>query len=151
MLKDKEGGGKMQMKNRTEIRNAKTANTVQASVHKEADSCWGGNTDVASTDPGSGSQRRKLEERRVSFSSICKDAREVNRRRGRAKEELARGVEGGGVTNLDCENLITVETCVRAVVRWTLRRGSDTLKGESKNCSSVQMFCEEQHNVICTW
>lgn len=40
---------------------------------------------------------------------------------------------GWGGTNLECENLITVESCVCAVVRWTLRRGSDTLKGEQVN------------------
>lgn len=40
---------------------------------------------------------------------------------------------GKGVTNLECENLITVESCVCAVARRPLRRGSDRLKGERVN------------------
>lgn len=45
-----------------------------------------------------------------------------------AGEEGRRKSSLGG-TNLDCENLITVQTCI-CVVRWTLKRGSDILKGE---------------------
>lgn len=42
-LKDKEGKWESaKEKNRTEIRNAEIADTVQASVHKEANSCSGG-------------------------------------------------------------------------------------------------------------
>lgn len=57
-------------------------------------------------------------------------------RRGRAKEEFDREVEGWWglrVTNLQCENLITEESCMCAVVRWTLRKGSNTLKGDQVN------------------
>lgn len=63
----KEERGKMQMRNRTEIKNAKIADTVQAPVHKEVNSCCGENTYGTSTTPGMASQRRKLEERQGSI------------------------------------------------------------------------------------
>lgn len=121
-LKDRAGSGEMQRKNRTEIRNAEMANTVQVSVHKEANSSCGEKhrwhiNSLLEVE----SQRRKLEERQVSFFSP---------HRARMQK---RGSEGGvrpgkGVTNLECENLITVESGMCAVARRPLRRGSDRLK-----------------------
>lgn len=61
-----------------------------------------------------------------------KDAGEVDPAARRSEGRVRPG-EGGvgwgwGVTNLECENLITVESGVCAVARRPLRRGSDRLK-----------------------
>lgn len=42
-----------------------------------------------------------------------------------------------GGTNLDGENLITVQTCICAVVRRTLKRRSDKGKGEQLTINVV--------------
>lgn len=89
-LKDKEGSGKMQTKNRTEIRNAEIANTVQASVHKEANSCCGEKHRWYINSPLEVEARGESWKRdRFPFFPSSKGAKEVNPRRGGAKEEFA--------------------------------------------------------------
>lgn len=64
--------------------------------------------------------------------SECFASRQPERKRGEIRSLL-------GGTNLDCENLITVQTCVGAVARRALKRGSDTWK-EVRN---------KQEHIVC--
>lgn len=87
--------------------------------------------------------------RKTSFPFFSIRQRSTGKEEERRRRILPRRKRGGGklrVTNLKCENLITVEGCVCAVVGWTLRRGSDTLKGQQDNQSlALQVFGVKQH------
>lgn len=67
--------------------------------------------------------------------SECFSSPQPERKRGKIISLL-------GGTNLDCENLITVQTCVGAVVRRALKRGSDKWK-EVRN-KQEQIVCKQE-------
>lgn len=91
-------------------------------VHKEEKQLLLEKADESSAVSETESQSRKFKE---ECFSICKDPNgSTTREGGKGKSQL----EG---TNLDCENLITVETCICAVVRWTLKKGSDKFNGKT--------------------
>lgn len=87
-------------------------------VHKEGNNCCGKNRWEFSS-AWNWKPKGKAEEE--CFASLSAEITT-----GQQPERKNKGIKSLLVgTNLDCENLITVQTCVCAVVRRTLRRGSD--------------------------